>query len=108
MKTDDLRINQVSESLDRRRKLNDLDRSNIKLAYERGVSINGISRQFKVNKRLIQFILFPERKELNLQHRKDRGGWKQYYDKEKWQKTMAEHRDYKRKVMAMGGKEILK
>lgn len=55
---------------------------------------------FKVNKRLIQFELFPERKELNVQQRRDRGGSKIYYKGgEEWNQTMREHRSYKNNTL---------
>ena len=51
----------------------------VKYWYEPGTGINALARMFKVNKRLIQFILFPERKQKNLEDRRARGGWEQYY-----------------------------
>ncbi len=71
----------------------------VKYWYESGTSINALARMFKVNKRLIQFILFPERKQKNLEDREARGGWKQYYDREQNNKTINEHRKYKYKVL---------
>lgn len=53
---------------------------------------------FKVNKRLIQFILFPERLKKNLQDRKDRGGSSIYYDKQYHTEKIKAHRDYKKDV----------
>ena len=99
MKTDDIRINKISSALDRRRKLTDTDRGDIKVFYELGYPIRRIAAMYEVDKRLIQFILFPERHALNLEHRKKRGGTKQYYDKDKWRETMRDHRAYKRRIV---------
>jgi hypothetical protein len=57
-----------------------------------------MARSFKVDKRLIQFILFPERLELNKKLRQKRGGSKQYYIKERQTKAIREHRNYKYKI----------
>lgn len=60
-----------------------------------GASIHSIAKMFKVNKRLIQFILFPERKKKNAELRQDRGGSKIYYDRDKHNEAMNDHRKYK-------------
>lgn len=60
-----------------------------------GASINGIAKMFRVNKRTIQFILFPERLKKNKELRNDRGGSKIYYDKEYHKEQMKVHRRYK-------------
>ena len=87
--------------LDRRIKLTPDDKIEIKKIYENGeTSINGLARIYKVNKRTIQFILFPERLVKNKQDRKKRGGWKQYYKGGKeWAETAREHRHYKHNVL---------
>ena len=72
----------------------------VKNWYDKGTSISQISRDFKVSKRLIQFILFPERQEKNLQHRKERGGTMIYYVKEKHTISIREHRDYKKQILS--------
>ncbi len=53
---------------------------------------------FKVNKRLIQFILFPERQKRNLELREQRGGSKIYYNKDRHTLAMSEHRKYKKEL----------
>lgn len=63
--------------------------------YNQGKSITQIAKDFKVNKRLIQFILFPERLKKNKELRIERGGSKIYYKKEKQTKAIREHRNYK-------------
>ena len=66
------------------------------------VSTNECARMFNVSKRTIQFLWYPERKERNLQLRQERGGWKQYYDKNERKETMKEHRHYKQELYLKG------
>lgn len=82
--------------LDRRVKLIPCQREMVHYWFRNGLSINKIAKTFKVNKRLIQFELFPERRAKNLSDRQDRGGTSIYYKGgEGWNKTMREHRKYK-------------
>lgn len=63
-----------------------------------GNSINSIARMFHVNKRTVQFILFPERHKRNLELRQERGGSKVYYKKDKHTSAIKKHRDYKKQL----------
>lgn len=74
----------------------------IKQLYEDNNSINGISKLFNVSKRLVQFILFPDRHIISLQLRKERGGSKIYYDKDKHTVSNKDYRNYKRKLLKEG------
>lgn len=86
--------------LDRRRKLLPCQREMVEYWYKvQGASITSIAKMFKVNKRLIQFILFPERHKKNISDRQDRGGWQQYYNKEDHAESMKDHRRYKHKTL---------
>ena len=87
---------------DRRIRLSDQDKDDTKEMYKNGSSIRSIARHFNVDKRSIQFILFPERLERNKQLRAERGGSKEYYDKDKWKETMKEHRKYKHNLYLKG------
>jgi hypothetical protein len=40
---------------------NDDQRANVKILYEKGNSIRSISREIPMSRRMVQFILFPER-----------------------------------------------
>ena len=71
----------------------------VKHWHDKGISITQIAKDFKVSKRLIQFILFPERQIKNLEYRKERGGSVIYYVKEKHTKAIREHRDYKKELL---------
>ena len=82
-------------ALDRRVKLLPHQKEEIKRLHKKGMAIRAITRKYNVNRRLIQFILFPERHKKNLKDRKKRGGWKQYYKKEYHTEKIREHRRYK-------------
>lgn len=63
-----------------------------------GISINQIARMFGVNKRTIQFILFPERLEQNKALRNERGGSKIYYDTQRNTESQRSLRKYKKEL----------
>lgn len=52
-----------------------------------------------MSRRTIQFILDPSKKKANLERLEERGGWKVYYDKEKHNEYMTNHRHYKKEVL---------
>ncbi len=82
---------------DRRCKLTEEQKD--KIISLRGImSAHRCAEQFQVSRRTIQFLWYPERLEENKKRRKERGGWKQYYEKSKWAETMREHRRYKQKL----------
>ena len=89
-----------SPFFDRRVKLLPCMREMIHVLYEQGRSITSLAKQFNVTKRLIQFELFPERKEKNYQNRVERGGSMAYYKGgEQWAETMRNHRRHKYEVL---------
>lgn len=107
----------ANPELDKRVKLTDEDRENIKKDYATGlISINGLARKYNVSKRTIQFILFPERKKKNAEQFKERRKDGRYYDKEKHKDYMKKHRQGKKKLddlglltdKSEGGKELWK
>lgn len=80
---------------DNRRKLSEADREEIKELYESGlVSIHGLARQFEVSRRLIQFILFPER-----QRKVDS---KKYYDRDKNNEYKRRNRKHRNELFEKG------
>lgn len=87
--------------LDRRRRLSDLDKAEIKDWHKNGSSIHEISRVTGVSRRLIQFILFPERHAKNLSDRAESGGSKQYYVRSKHTLAMRRHRAHVRDVIKL-------
>lgn len=86
--------------LDRRTRLLPCQKEMVVYWYKvMGASIHSIAKMFKVNKRLIQFVLFPERQKRNVELRQDRGGTMIYYDKQYNNEKQLEHRKYKHKVL---------
>ena len=86
---------------DRRRKLTDEDREDIvRLAAE--LSVHQLAKNFGVSRRLVQFVLHPERHEENLLIRKERGGSAAYNDKDKHTAAMRRHSRYKQKLYKKG------
>lgn len=78
--------------VDKRVKIPKEDHDHIRARVARGEGIRAIAREYDVDKRLVQFIVFPERLALNRELRKKRGGWKKYYDKDKHRVEMQKHR----------------
>ncbi len=96
-KTDKIAI--ADPFLSRRIKLLPCQREMVHWWYANNMSITSIAKLFKVSKRLIQFELFPERKKKNIQDRENRGGSKQYYDKDYHAEKMKDHRRYKHEIL---------
>lgn len=96
-KTDIIALN--DPFLKRNCKLIPCQKEMVKHWYNNGTSITQLAKNFRVSKRLIQFILFPERKDKNYANRVLKGGSKVYYIKEKHTKAIREHRQYKKKIL---------
>lgn len=97
-KTDKIKIG--CPFLDRRTKLLPCQKEMIKYYHQQGVSQRKLAKMFSVSKRLINFIIFPERKVKDLDNRRARGGSMQYYKGgEQWAATQREHRKYKYKTL---------
>jgi len=92
-KTDKLKLDNVF--FDKRTKILPCQKLLIPFLYESNMSIRSIARRYNVDKRAIQFILFPERHQKNLDDRELRGGTMRYYDKEYHKEQMKIHRKYK-------------
>jgi predicted HTH transcriptional regulator len=88
---------------DKRIKLTDDDKKLIIwLREEEKLSQRQLAARFNVSRRLITFVLDPEKKVRDLENREKRGGWKQYYDKEKNTEYMKDHRNYKQDLKVRG------
>lgn len=87
---------------DRRRKLTDEQKEEIRLIYAEGkVGTRPLAKQFGVSRSLIQNIVNPNIAERNRQYRKEH--WRDYRpSKEEWAKTMKEHRRYKQDLYLKG------
>lgn len=84
---------------DRRIKLTNDDKFKIKQEYDTtSISIGELARKYNVSRRTIDFILYPDKKEENLKRRKERGGEKIYYKKERHREYIKKHRTYKQEI----------
>ena len=88
----------LSREQDRRVKLSNEQKDEIKHKYELGIfSQRALAREYNVSRRLISFILFPEKAEVE---RKADGRYKP--SKEEWAATQREHRRYKQELYKAG------
>lgn len=92
----------LSETQDRRRKLTDDQKEEIKRIYESGVcGARPLAKQFGVSRSTIQVIVNPAIKQR--QHDYVANNWKKYRPtKEEWAETMKEHRRYKQELYLKG------
>lgn len=89
MRIDDYRI---GKNNDKRIKLAEQDKQEICKLREQGKSQRELARMYNVSRRLITFIIDPEKHKQNLQRRNERGGSKQYYKKESHRLYMQAYR----------------
>jgi transposase-like protein len=66
------------------------------------VSQRQLAREYGVSRRLITFIIDPKKHEENLQRRKEAGGSKKYYDKDKHKEAIKKHRRRKQELYLNG------
>lgn len=87
---------------DRRRKLTDDQKEEIKRIYATGVcGMRPLAKQFGVSRTTIQIIVNPERAEAIKQRCKEH--WRDYRpSKEEWAETVKEHRRYKQELYKKG------
>jgi len=85
---------------DRRRKLTEEDKEDIKAGHKRGEAIHAIARVYKgkCSRRLIQLTIYPERLiSLQDKHRKEQV-WKKYYNRKQLTQSARNWRNYKYKL----------
>ena len=92
----------LPENLDRRRKLTDGDRQEIRDLYATGLwSLNKLAQKYGVSKKLILLTVNPESAAKAKQYRKEH--WPEWQRKgEEWNKFMREHRAYKHELYQKG------
>ena len=92
----------LSETQDRRRKLTDEQKEEIKRIYKSGIcGQRPLAKQFGVSRSLIQIIVNPNIAERKKQRIKEH--WRDYRPtKEEWAETMKEHRHYKQELYLKG------
>lgn len=92
----------LPEQYDRRRKLTEFQKCEIKKKYETGFySLNSLAKEYSVSKKTILLIVNPESKLKNDQRIKNH--WKDYQEtKEERAKTVRDHRRYKQELYKSG------
>lgn len=92
----------LSETQDRRRKLTDEQKEEVRRIYATGiVGQRPLAKQFGVSRSLIQVVVNPEIAEKKRQRMKEH--WQDYRpSKEEWAKTIREHRHYKQELYLRG------
>ena len=92
----------LPQTKDRRRKLTDEQKEEIRLIYAEGkIGTRPLAKQFGVSRSLIQIIINPDRAEAIKQ--RNREHWRDYRpNKEEWAKTIKEHRRYKQELYLKG------
>lgn len=73
----------------------------IRQMYKKEKSMRFVARCYNVDKKIIQFIVFPEKKEQYFKERYKKKVWLKYYDKEKWKLAMRKYRKKKRELGLM-------
>lgn len=96
----DKRFKLQGTKLDRRRKLTEEQREEIR--KDAVTSCNKLAEKYGVTKRTIQFIRHPEALEECIKRRKERGGSKIYYNREQHTKQMREFRRRKQQIYLLG------
>jgi DNA invertase Pin-like site-specific DNA recombinase len=92
----------LSPTQDRRRKLTDEQKEEIKRIYKSGIcGTRPLAKQFGVSRSTIQVIVNPAIKQRN--HDRMVKHWRDYRPtKEEWAETMREHRHYKQELYVKG------
>ena len=94
----------LSETQDRRRKLTDIQKEEIRHKYATGLySQRTLAKEYNVSRRLITFILDEEKQKRSAELLKERKADGRYKPtKEEWAKTIREHRRYKQELYLKG------
>lgn len=72
-------------------------------AYDKRIKLTVAQKNEIISlKGTIQFLWDPEKLKRNIQRRQERGGTKQYYNKEKHREQMKTHRRYKQQLYLEG------
>lgn len=92
------KIKIAGTKFDRRIKLTEEDKKEILRLRKEGYSQRKLARAFNVSRRLITYILDPQKLVENKRRRKEAGGSMQYYKNEYNSKKIKETRRYKQKL----------
>lgn len=104
-KVDSIPIN--NPKFDKRVKLSNAQKEQIRQEYNRGdTSYNKLAQKYGVSKRLIIFIVNPEKLAVAKKTYKQRAKDGRYYNKEKHAAYMKKHREYKDELFKRGDLNI--
>lgn len=94
----------LPKQYDRRFKLSDEQRNEIREKYNKGIySQQRLATEYHVSRRLIYFIINPDKYEISKEQYRERSKDGRYKpDKESWNKAQKEHRQYKQKLYLEG------
>lgn len=84
--------------LKKRNKLLPCQRERIVAMFHEGTRQTEIAKLFKVSRKLIYFIVFPDALEISKRKLAERQKGGRYYNKEKHTKSVREHRRYKQEL----------
>lgn len=88
---------------DKRVKLTDKNREDIRKDYETGLfSQRDLAKKYSVSRRTIQFTLYPERQEIARKQFSERQKDGRYYSKDKHSQYMKSHRSHKKELYDKG------
>jgi len=90
-------VRDFGKDKDRRCKLTEQQRDEIRQLHKEGVSSHALARRFDVSRRLVQFIVDPAKAAANTARRRENAD--RYYSKEKHRAYTKRHRQWKRKLM---------
>ena len=88
----------ASPSQDGRRKLLRSQHADVRAHYVLSQSQRKTAKHFEVSRRLIVFILHPERLQAMQDKHREEEHWKTFYDKEEHTKAIKKYRDKKRSL----------
>lgn len=91
--TDQIKLN--DPFLDKRTKLIPCQKEMIVRLHQEGWSQRKLAERFNVSRRMIQFVIDPQKMEKNYQKRLENGGSPKYYNREKHTMSIRKHRRYK-------------
>lgn len=91
----------IGKANDRRRKLTEEQKEEIKALKDTGLSKKEVAAQYGCDRRTIDFIWNPEKLQRNIQLRQENGGSRNYYDKEKHRQYMQKYRNHKREILGL-------
>lgn len=91
----------IGKANDRRRKLTEEQKEEIKALKDKGLSKKEVAAQYDCDRRTIDFIWNPEKLQRNIQLRQKNGGSSAYYNKEKHRQYMQKYRNHKREILGL-------